>query len=118
MFSVVLCLFGKEKKKKTQQSHGARVAQRKWRHKRLNGIKAFFFGAANRGNKSWGMSHMKPAFMGVPQLSLGENSRIHIHLAPAFVSWKSSTPVVSEYRMLHSFHTGPGGISAPVCFVA
>lgn len=61
---------------------------------------------------------MKPVFMGVQQPSLGENSRIHIHLAPAFVPWKSSTPVVSEYRMLHSLHTSPEGISAPVCFVA
>lgn len=115
MFSVVMSLWKREEENTTK--HGARVAQRKWRYKRLNGIKVGFL-STESGNKSWRMSHIKPVFMAEQQLSLGANSRIHIHRASAFVSWKSSTPVVSEYRMLHSFHSGPKGISAPVCFVA
>lgn len=76
------CLFGK---KEHTTKRGARIAQRKWRYKRLNGIKAVFLGR-ELGNKSWRMSHIKPVFMAVQQLSLGANSIIHIHDAPAFVS--------------------------------
>lgn len=62
-FFVVMCLFGKGGEENTTK-HGARIAQRKWRYKRLNGIKAVFWAVNQatkaRVEKSPKMSHIKP----------------------------------------------------------